>query len=110
MNLKLEKARRKVEEAIEAIDTFTQTSPPAEIDRIYANQIKKMRWYLSDMLDSLDNDSKEQPIVDHNIGWAIVDSWPLMRQGEERSALAQLGQRILEAEQAYNKYVASRKA
>lgn len=110
MNSKLEKAKRKVEEAIEAIDTFTQTSPPAEIDGIRVNQIKLMRRYLGDMLDSLDDESRERPIVDHNMGWVIVDSWPLIRQGEKGSALALLGQRILEAEQAYNKVVASRKA
>jgi hypothetical protein len=107
MNSKLDKTKQKVEEAIQAIDSFNQTTPPDAIDRIYTNHIKQMRLYLVDMLDSLAEGQPFQPVAEHNMGWPIVDSWPRAQLDQYGLSLGQLGDLILAAEQAYRKYVAS---
>lgn len=100
MSFAKDRAKQKVKEAIEAIDSF---SPPDDLDHRYPNQIRRMRRHLIEMLASLETEERFLPVKNLNMGWVIVDSWPREYNNQEPSALAQLGSCISEAEYAYQR-------
>jgi hypothetical protein len=100
MSISKNRAKQKVKEAIEAIDSF---SPPDDLDPRYHNNIRLMRRHLVEMLASLETEGRFLPVKNLNMGWVIVDSWPREYNNQEPSALARLGSCISEAEYAYQR-------
>ena len=109
MTNRIKTAQQEVVAALAAINTFLDSEQAGAVDAIYRRHMVTFRLILGDMLASLEASGTFLPVADKNMGYPIVDSWPLPRQGldETKAALAAVGIQVVNAEYAYRRAVAA---
>ena len=90
MSNRIETAQQEVMAALAAINAFLDSEQASTVDAIYRRHMAMFRHILSDMLASLERSGDFVPVADRNMGYPIVDSWPLPHQSldETKAALA----------------------
>ena len=91
--------------ALAAINAFLDSEQAGAVDAIYRRHMVTFRLILGDMLASLEVPGAFVPVPDRNMGYPIVDSWPLPHQSldETKAALATVGHQVAKAENAYRR-------
>ena len=109
MTDRIETAKQEVVAALAAINAFLDSEQAGTVDAIYRRHLVTFRLILSDMLASLERPDPFVPVPDRNMGYPIVDSWPLPHQSldETKAALAAVGLQMVNAEDAYRRAVAT---
>ena len=109
MTARLEPAPPAVGAALAAINCFLDSEQSSTVEAIYYRHMVKFRLILSDMLASLERSDTFVPVRDRNMGYPIVDSWPLPNQSldETKAALAAVGLQVVNAEAAYQRAASS---
>jgi hypothetical protein len=105
MTSRIDTAKQEVLAALAAINTFLDSEPADTVDVIYCRHMVTFRLILDDMLASLEGSGDFVPVADRNMGYPIIDSWPLPHHGldETKAALAAVGQQVAKAENAYRR-------
>ena len=101
----IETAQQEVMAALAAINAFLDSEQAGTVDAIYRRHMVTFRLILGDMLASLEAPGPLVPVPNRDMGYPIVDSWPLPHQSldETKAALATVGHQVAKAENAYRR-------